>query len=905
MSAFLANFVFLNPWALSALFALPALYLLLKITPPTPKIVVFPAARFLSDLKPKTNTANHTPWWLLLLRIMIIALLILAFARPVLNPGTKNIDDTPLLLIVDNGWSSAQNWDDIVEAATHEIRSSGQHSASIYILPTAENASSAPLVAGPFLQNEALSYIKALKPYPWPSNLRNASEALPDKEFRAVWLSDGIKKNGHGFFVQSVKSVSSGLNVTAPQHNALPFILKKSKDTLSKSFIEIDGVHSIDSSVALKILLLNEHGQVLDEKSISPSDMQLPAHINFELPAPLQAQLSSFKIANQQGAASVFIRDETGAMKTVGIVSAQTNSEHLKLREGSFYIHKALQPYANIIQGKIEHLIEQKPSVIILPDIAAIQPKTLNMLGDWVQDGGMLLRFAGPRMAQSTQEHALTPVPLRRAIRGVGGKMSFNDDPLQIITPEQNSPLYGLRFDEDIRISEQVLPEPSAQLSGKTWLYLDDGTPLITSDKRGEGLLVMIHTSASPEWSNLPLSGSYIWLLKRLLKFAGQSPDTLHNRTGQLQPILIMDGFGELGTPNSDVQPLNASDLASYTPGPHHPPGLYGQGGFQTAFNLGNHVNSIQALTEQDGVTLSPYGQNQEKYLAPVLLALAFSLFLIDMALLAFLARPHRSPLSGFIKSRAKKMALCFAVCVCILPAPSYAQTSMKASEDLYLAYIKTGNAAIDATSQKGLEVLSAALNNRTSAEPAGVIGINPETDIMSFFPLLYWPLSNDQPIPSTTAIKNIQSYLDLGGTVLIDTRDGSGRLGDLKRLVGQLNIPPLMEIPESHVLTKSFYLLKSYPGRYENGTLWVEGQSSNGRDGVSSVIIGSHDWAGAWSELNVISRGQRQYIQGSSKRHELSLRFGVNLIMYALTGNYKADQVHVPHILERLGRER
>jgi hypothetical protein len=38
-------------------------------------------------------------------------------------------------------------------------------------------------------------------------------------------------------------------------------------------------------------------------------------------------------------------------------------------------------------------------------------------------------------------------------------------------------------------------------------------------------------------------------------------------------------------------------------------------------------------------------------------------------------------------------------------------------------------------------------------------------------------------------------------------------------------------------------------------------------------------------------------------RQRELAYRVGVNVIMYTLTGNYKADQIHIPEILKRLDR--
>jgi hypothetical protein len=164
----------------------------------------------------------------------------------------------------------------------------------------------------------------------------------------------------------------------------------------------------------------------------------------------------------------------------------------------------------------------------------------------------------------------------------------------------------------------------------------------------------------------------------------------------------------------------------------------------------------------------------------------------------------------------------------------------------------------------------------------------------------------------SDTALSRIQDYLDHGGTILIDTRDrmsavdgnaiglpGGRNAETLRGLVAGLNVPPLTAMAKDHVISKSFYLLSSFPGRYDGGTIWVEEQSASGRDRVSSIIIGSHDWAAAWAGY----AGDGPRLSGGAQQNEMAMRFGVNAVMYALTGNYKADQVHLPHILERLGQ--
>jgi len=117
------------------------------------------------------------------------------------------------------------------------------------------------------------------------------------------------------------------------------------------------------------------------------------------------------------------------------------------------------------------------------------------------------------------------------------------------------------------------------------------------------------------------------------------------------------------------------------------------------------------------------------------------------------------------------------------------------------------------------------------------------------------------------------------------------------------LDIPRLTEVPSDHVLTKSFYLLQVFPGRWANGPVYVQAAqaSSGGRDGVSPVIIGSNDWAAGWAVTN-LDGALVDLEKDIPRQREFSIRFGVNIAMYALSGNYKADQVHAAALVERLG---
>jgi hypothetical protein len=248
---------------------------------------------------------------------------------------------------------------------------------------------------------------------------------------------------------------------------------------------------------------------------------------------------------------------------------------------------------------------------------------------------------------------------------------------------------------------------------------------------------------------------------------------------------------------------------------------------------------------------------------------------------------------------------------------------ALLSTEEMVLAYVVTGNDSVDDISRAGLFGLSQTLNFRTSVEPADPVGVDLERDELAFFPILYWPITTDQPRPSSEAYAKLNAYLRSGGLILFDTRDADiARFGaaspngrKLRDLAASLDIPPLEPLPADHVLTRTFYLLQDYPGRHTSRDVWVEAAPPdaeqiegmpfrNLNDGVTPVVIGGNDWASAWAmsefgaPLVPIGRG----FSGERQR-ELAYRFGVNLVMHVLTGNYKSDQVHVPALLDRLGQ--
>src|SRR5438067_1590105 len=184
---------------------------------------------------------------------------------------------------------------------------------------------------------------------------------------------------------------------------------------------------------------------------------------------------------------------------------------------------------------------------------------------------------------------------------------------------------------------------------------------------------------------------------------------------------------------------------------------------------------------------------------------------------------------------------------------------ALKATDKTHLAYVITGDPEVDSVSFAGLRGLSTILTERTALEPGPPIGVDPSKDELSFFPLIYWAISASAPMPTTATMARIDAYMRQGGSVLFDTRDQLERATQinstisgtpsgerLKAMLAGLDIPPLEPVPADHVISKAFYLLNDFPGRYAGGPLWVQLTESTARtdrpvsegDGVSPILI-------------------------------------------------------------------
>ncbi|MEL6680802.1 MAG: DUF4159 domain-containing protein, partial [Pseudomonadota bacterium] len=384
-------------------------------------------------------------------------------------------------------------------------------------------------------------------------------------------------------------------------------------------------------------------------------------------------------------------------------------------------------------------------------------------------------------------------------------------------------------------------------------------------------------------------------------------------------PQQVLDGYGRVRDPGL-IAGVDGARLAEGRPGPDAPPGLYRAGERTIAVNLMGPESLLnQSEPLSDGIIRGDLTPAEEVSYKPLLLTLAVAALCIDILATLFLVGRLR------VTRPTAAAVLAGLFVVTLAPERAVAQgeddTALFATTETVLGYVETGDARVDRISEAGLNGLAQVLTMRTAVEPL-VRGVDVERDELSFYPLLYWPVTDSQPTPSAEAFAKLNTFLRNGGMLFFDTRDGNlGGFGAgtpnervLRRLASGLDLPPLEPVPEDHVLTRTFYLLQSFPGRSSGSPLWVEAardpQALEGvpfrdlNDGVSPVVIGAHDWASAWA-IDEAGRYMLPVGQGTTgnRQREIAQRFGVNLVMYVMTGNYKSDQVHVPALLERLGQ--
>lgn len=946
---------FAEPLLLLGLFSLPVLWWLLRVMPPRPRRIDFPPTRLLFDIVPKAETPSRTPWWLTLLRLLAAALVIFAVAGPIWNPQTgAGRSSGPLLLLIDDGWSAAASWDTRIKAADELIANADGDRRAVALVPLSEPARDITLMTA----GTARVALRQISPKPYAVERVDTLPAI--QRFLAatgdadiVWLADGVDTGRGPEFIDGLGKTVADRALTIVDGGTPPaHALVAAENAAAKMTVKVLRARVGGADAGL-VRALDQKGAPIGETRFLLSAQDQDTEASFDLPVELRNDIARLEIAGERSAGAVQLLDKRWRRRAVGVITGATSDTAQPLLASTFYLTRALAPFADVRLGErgapvqaIAQFLDQKLPMIVLADVGTLSPEIRDRLNAWIDQGGVLVRFAGPRLAAGDDD--LVPVKLRRGGRSLGGSLTW-EKPQHLAAFSADGPFAGLAVPPDITVNRQVLAEPDPSLATRSWASLVDGTPLVTGERRGKGVVALFHVSADMRWSDLPLSGTFVEMLRRVVDMSGYTanpgPGVASDATREtVAPNRVLDGFGAFAPPPSTAKPISADYRDRATS--DHPPGFYGPPEGPIAVNTLAAADRLAALdTSPLKARHATYTNAEPRDLRGMLLSAALALFLIDAIVVALMggglaALLRRRPVTATIV-----VALALAL-MAIATTPSLAQgnnrndakpspaasassaddeAAIKAVSQTRLAYVVTGNADVDSIVKAGMAGLTLFLAQRTALEAGDPVAVDPARDELAFYPLVYWPVLPGAPKPSQDAINRLDSYMKQGGTVLFDTRDAveappsaggeaqTPGMQTLRGILSALDIPELEPVPREHVLTKTFYLLRDFPGRFNSGQTWVESlpredddetgtRPARGGDGVSPIIITSNDLAGAWA-MRPDGQPMLPLTPGEPRQREFAFRAGVNIVMYTLTGNYKADQVHVPALIERLGQ--
>ncbi|BCG86266.1 RNA-binding protein [Mesorhizobium sp. 113-3-9] len=924
------------------LLALPVIWWLLRLTPPKPQSEIFPPLKILARVLKREETPQQSPWWLTLLRLLMAALIVAALAEPVFNPREKlPAEGAALALVIDNDWASAADWNKRVATAERLIADAGSNGVPVIIAFTAEKANAE---IGPFDAAAALDRLRAAKPRPIPTDrpavyarVAGVLEGLPGASVAV--LADGLAAKGDEAAFNTLLSKNAARIVWATAD-------RLSLTGLTAADNQVDGfaltaIRAPGDPAPAQVTAgaFDDKGRRIADATLTFAPGEATATGTMAVPFELRNDFASIALDGERQAGAVRVLDESSKRRRVGLLSQAEADQAQPLLSPLYYIRRALQPFADLVEPSsadladaIPQILDQKPAMIIMADIGTIPAQVRQRLVDWVDNGGTLVRFAGSRLAAAGNDDDLLPVRLRIGERSLGGALSWTS-PQPVTEFPKAGPFADLAPPTEVTVSRQVLAEPTPDIVERTWAALADGTPLVTGLKKGKGTLVLFHVTPEATWSNLPISGSFVEMLRRIVQLSRNQGAAIANAEAaatSLAPYRMIAADGSLVPPTPDARPL----VPGAGPLPvtfENPPGLYGSETGVFAHNLLDAATTFEPLARPQvavPVTTIQYAFDESRNLKGALVAAALVLMLLDTLAVFWM---------GGLFSRRPRRAGAVATTAAVLIAlgtlfghVDYAraddakpgdEAAIAAISKTRIAYVLTGVPGVDSISRAGLEGLTRFLIEKTALEPGAPAGVDISKDELSFYPLIYWPIDPAAPMPSQAAIARIDAYMQQGGTVLFDTRDqfANGIGADstspaterLRDILGNLNVPPLEPVPSDHVLTKSFFILPEFPGRFAGSPLWVEASldASNADnrpvrtgDGVSPIMITANDFAGAWA---VDENGDPLLptVPADPMQRIYALRAGVNIMMYMLTGNYKSDQVHVPILLERLGQ--
>ncbi len=577
---------------LAGLAALPVLWWLLRAIPPSPKTQVFAGVRLLLGLQDEERQTDRTPWWLLLLRCLAVAAALIGFSQPVLNLAERiGGGGGPLLVLMDAGWASAPDWAERSAAVREILAEADQGGPRGAVLADRSGRQRRRVRRRWPRPMRRRASLPAPSRGPGRPTMRRCSTALraggPSTFGETVWLHDGLAHAGTDELLGYL-SRQGRLRLIGPAEVARGLTPPRLEEgVLTADVLRADGGAGAGTEEPPTSSPWRRPRAAASGGSPSAGPPSRAARrarrSTFDLPTELQNEVTRIALALGPSAGGAAFADGAIRRVSAGLVAPATEDAVRGLISPVFYLEKALVPWADLTRGGIETVLAGDPAVVILADQGEMTDAERAALAEWVEAGGLLVRFAGPRLAAAIGaqnfgasalvggDDPLLPVRLRRGGRVLGGALAWTT-PRALGPFDPAGPFRGLAAPGEVEVRTQVLAEPSPDLAGRVWATLEDGTPLVTGKSLGDGHVVLFHVSSDAEWSSLPLSGLFVEMLGRLMALApGRTagvPDSAALEGTLWRAETLMGGDGAPRPVSSLVEPVAGERLAAGGAGP-------------------------------------------------------------------------------------------------------------------------------------------------------------------------------------------------------------------------------------------------------------------------------------------------------------------------------------------------
>ena len=896
---FFSKIFFTYPFFLLAFFLFPFIWRFLKTVPPSPKLKKFPAIVFLAKNKSMDNKPEKNSNLIVVLRLLLLSFIILGFSQPQINRSNNDIVSN--LIIIDNSRFSSLAWKSTINKITQLILENNNEQNNFSIITTTESTKNNLFYLHGKNSSEILESLSSLKPFPWDPNYSLLKKKINnfEKKFDNIyWFTEPIDiKDKTGLFDELSKNNIKIFNIN--EEKIPPIIKFKSQKNDNFNFeifhplkIFNEGTidcYSFDNRLLFKTSFKTN---LIQQQNFYVSEVQLA------VPSSLKNKIDYFRFNNINSSSTKVFLSETQKKKTVGIIETNQNNQTLNFDSGNYFVEKALKTNFEIKKNSFDKILDKEIKLLFVDDQFINYDESIEELEKWINDGGTLVKFAGENFIKDIE--SLSHKKLRSAFSltgkkiSIGGKLSLKQS-LNLLEVSDESPLHGLEIPNEIEITKYIESSPSSSYRNiNVWLRLENGTPLISSISQSKGQIILFHIPCNTTWSNLTLSYFFVDILQKIVD-QSKGVKLRENRT--LKPFKNLDAFGELVDPSpQSLNITNINMLKTLKINFNHPPGLYKDVYGIYALNSGRS-NQLKFKLSRFNNKISFDQKYNEKNinLRNSLFVLAIFLFITDTIVTLF---------SRQLLNFKKLIFSIFFLFLSISLELKAEKIEISEISENKIGYILNGNPEIDEVSYNGLKNLSDIITQKTAAIFTDPKSIDLKKDKLFSFPLIYWATNTEvKSLP-----KKIKQYINDGGLLLIDCKLNQDEIiidKCLKRFETLLesNFPGNLEIlNKSHAIAKSFYLLKNFPGRRNEPVFFFKSNSLK-FDNASSVVFGNNDWTGAWAKNNE-DDFLFPILENNPNQRNMSFRFGLNLLIYSLTGNYKTDQVHIPEILKRMDKK-